>query len=125
MRQVAQGMGGVLPVLRQGLGARQQTFTAIQPQGGKCGRAGHRMRRIGVAVEELDAFRALHEGLVDGVAHEHGAHRHAAVGQPLGEGDDVGRDAKLLRGEWRTGAAEASDHLIENQQDPVAVADLA
>ena len=76
-------------------------------------------------MEEFDALRALHEGLVDGLAHEHGAHRHAAVGQPLGERDHVGRNAKLLGGKCRAGAAEARDHLIENQQDPVAVADLA
>ena len=39
------------------------------------------MRRIGIAVGQLhDVLRAAHEGVVDGVAHHHAAHRGRAVG---------------------------------------------
>ena len=62
-------------------------------------RRGHRQRmaRVRVAVEQLDhVLRAVHERVVDFVTHEHGAHRHDAVGQALGRRDDVGHDAEIV-----------------------------
>ena len=73
----------------------------------------------------MAAGRALHERVVDLLRHQHRAHRHRAVGEPLGARDDVRRHAEFLRGERRAGAAEAGDHLVEDQQDAVLVADLA
>lgn len=53
------------------------------------------------------------------------AHRHHAVGQTLGAGDDVRQHAELVGRPVRAQAAEAGDHLVEDQQDAVAVADFA
>ena len=53
------------------------------------------------------------------------ADRRVAAGQALGDRGDVRHDAPVLGGEHRPGAAEAGDHLVEDQQDPVAVADPA
>ena len=52
---------------------------------------------------------------------EAGADREAAA-QPLGDGGDVGRDARLLAGEQRAGAAHAGLDLVEDQQQAVLVA---
>ena len=84
------------------------------------------MRRVGVAVEELDqVVRPGHEGVVDALLRQHRAHRHAAVGQALGDRHQVRRHAEGLRREGLAGAAEAGDDLVEDQQDAVPVADLA
>ena len=48
-----------------------------------------------------------------------------AVGEALGGGDDVRRDAEIVGGERRAEAAEAGDDLVEDQQDAVLVADRA
>jgi hypothetical protein len=76
-------------------------------------------------VEQLDPLRPLHEGLVYRLAEEYATHRHAAVGEPLGEGDHVGPHAELLRRECRARAAEAGDHFVEDEQDSMSIADLA
>jgi hypothetical protein len=77
-------------------------------------------------VEQLDrVFRALHVRVVDLLARDHAAHRHGAVVHALGERDEIRRDAERLRAEPRAHAAEARDHLVEDQQDPVLGADLA
>ena len=84
------------------------------------------MAGIGVAVEQLDhVLGALHEGVVEALAHQHAAHRHGAGIHALGEGDHVGNDAVALGGEGGAEAAEAGDDLVEDQQDAVLVADLA
>ena len=54
-----------------------------------------------------------------------GAHRLRAVGERLGHREHIGRHAEALRGEIRAGASEPRDHLIENEQDAVLVADVA
>ena len=53
------------------------------------------------------------------------AERHVAGVDPLRDGDDVGHDVPVLAGEPLAGAAEAGHHLVEDQQDAVAVAELA
>lgn len=74
------------------------------------------MAGIGITVEQLDRrFRPGHEGVVDMLADDGRAHRHSAIGQPLGAGDHVGGDAEGL---GRAGGAEppeSADHLIEDQ----------
>ena len=48
-----------------------RSFVAIEIERGEARRAGERMRRIGVAVEQLDdVLGALHEGVVDALAHD-------------------------------------------------------
>ena len=84
------------------------------------------MARVSIAVEELDRLlRPVHEGVVDGLAHHHPAHRHRAGRHPLGEGDHVGLNAIALGGERRAETAEPGDDLVEDEQDAVLVADLA
>ena len=64
--------------------------------------------------------------LVDDLAAgDHRAERHVARVDPLRDGDDVRDDVPVLAGEPAARAAEAGHHLVEDQQDPVAVADLA
>ena len=88
--------------------------------------AGERMRRIGVAVEQFDGWSGpLHEGVVHGPPRDHAAHRHAARGDAFGEGDDVGRHAVALGRERVAEPAEAGNHLVEDQQNAVVVADRA
>ena len=64
--------------------------------------------------------------LVDDLAaRDHRAERDVARVDPLRDGDDVRDDVPVLAREPPPGAAEAGHHLVEDQQDPVAVADLA
>src|SRR4029078_4274780 len=84
------------------------------------------MRRIRVAVEELDhVLGPAHEGFLNSLAHDHAAHRHRAVGDALRKGDDIGNDAVALGREWEAEAAEAVDDLVQDQQNSVFVADRA
>ena len=86
----------------------------------------HRMPGVGVAVEELDqVLRAGHESVVDLLADDHAAERDRGVVHPLGEDDHVGHHAEALGGERRAHAAEAGDHLVEDQEDPVLRAQFA
>src|SRR5207244_1840764 len=41
------------------------------------------------------------------------------------ESQDVGRDGRVLKAEELAGAAEASDHFIQNHEHAVAIANLA
>ncbi len=82
-------------------GAGEEPFLAVDVQGRETGGAGHGVTRIGVAVEQLDPIRPLHQGVVDLTAREDHAHRHGAVGQPLGGGHEVGRHAEEVGGEGR------------------------
>ena len=61
----------------------------------------------------------------DLAAGDHRAERDVAGVDPLRDAEDVGDDVPVLAGEPLAGAAEARHHLVEDQQDPVAVADLA
>ncbi|VTQ25430.1 Uncharacterised protein [Pseudomonas aeruginosa] len=86
------------------------------------------MRGVGVAVAELHRVlgqRLVHEGVVDLAAGDHRAHRHGAVGDLLGDVHQVRGDAEVLGAAVGAQAAEGGDHLVEDQQDVVLVADLA
>ena len=86
------------------------------------------MGRVGVAVGKLDGVVGTtggHEGVADVLLDHHATQRLGAVGDLLGEVDDVGRDAKGLGAGPVAGAAETGDHLVKNQQDVVRRADLA
>ena len=56
---------------------------------------------------------------------EHRADRLVAAAEALGDRQQVGHDAFLLAGVQRAGAAHAAHHLVEDQQDAVAVAQFA
>ena len=81
------------------------------------------MADIGVAVREDAGAGATASNT--GLRHQHGADRREAAAEALGDGHQVGRDALLLAGVQRAGAAHAAHHLVEDQQDAVTVADLA
>ena len=84
------------------------------------------MGRIGVAVEQLDdVLGAVHERVVDRIAHDHAGHRHGTGGDAFGKRDHVGLDAVTLGRERKTEPAEAGDDLVEHQKDAVLVADRA
>ena len=126
MRRVAQGVDRFFEHRFQRAGGGKRVFFSIDIERGQRGGGGERVARIGVAVQELDGLcRALHQRLIDGFAHQHRAHRHHAIGQPLGGGDDVRRDAEALGGKGRADAAKRGDDFVENQQNAVAIADLA
>ena len=126
MRLALQRMQRFFPVGRKLGAARQQALFLVGVERAERCRAGDRVARIGVAVEQLDhVLRTGHEGVVDFLLHEHRAHRDDAVGDALGGGDDVGRDAEIVRGERRAETAEAGDDLVEDQQNAVLGADLA
>ncbi len=114
------------PLVFQRGGALEQLLVAIDIERRDAGRAGERMRRVGVAVEQLDdVLGAAHEGVVDALAHDDARHRHGAGGDALGERDHVRDDAVALGRERGAQTAEAGDDLVEDQQDAVLVADLA
>ena len=126
LRHALERHRGVVPERLDLLAAREQVLVAVEIERGEARGAGQRMRRIGVAVEELhDMLRPVHEGVVDALAADHAAHRHDAGGHALGEGDHVGDDAVALGGEGVAEPAEAGDDLVEDQQDAVLVADRA
>ena len=70
-------------------------------------------------------FRAAHESVMDGVAHQHAAHRSGAVGDALGEGQHVGHHAITFGGKGEAEPAKAGDDLVEDQEDAVLLGDLA
>ena len=62
---------------------------------------------------------------MDLAAGEHRAAGHGAVGDALGGRHQVRRDAEIICRERRPEAAEAGDHLVEDQEDAVLGAELA
>lgn len=85
--------------------------------------AGGGVADVGMAV--LEEARALGDGRADALADQGRADRLIAGAQPLGDGHQVRRHALLLGGEQAAGAAHAAHHLVEDQEDAVAIADLA
>ncbi len=79
------------------------------------------MARIGEAVEDLAAL--LDQGLGHAVADHGRRERHVARGHPLGQRHQVGLEAVVLAGEHVTGAAEAADDLVDDEQHVVLAAD--
>ena len=66
------------------------------------GRAGERVARVRVAVEERpELLERAEEALVDALGRERRGERQVAAGQALGEAEEVGRDVLLLAGEHR------------------------
>src|SRR6056297_2329891 len=83
------------------------------------------MRRIGVSSPDA-AFgaRAL-EHVRYLVAQKDATHREIARGDALGDGHHVRLHTPMPRAGPVAGAAKASDYLVRDQQDTVAVADVA
>src|SRR5260221_14751397 len=81
------------------------------------------MADIRVAVLE-DAAR-LADRFDDLRGRKHRAHRLVAAAETLGDGHQVRYHAFLLARMQRAGAPHAAHHLVEDEEDAVAVADLA
>ena len=86
-------------------------------------RAGDRVAEVGVAV--LEEAAAPRHRVDDPFLGQHGADRLVAAAQPLRDHQEVGHDTVLLAGVQRAGAAHPAHHLVQDQQAPVPVADLA
>ena len=86
------------------------------------GGAGDGMRLVGVAVHEAAGTGV--QRLDDPAVDQDAADRLVAAAEALGDDLDVRRDAFLLPGVHRAGAAHAAHHLVQDQQRAVAVADL-
>src|SRR5215472_234871 len=81
------------------------------------------MTHIGVAVQE--STRVFGKHVKNFLLDQQRADRRVATAETLGDGDYIGADSLLLAGVQRTGATHAAHHLIQNEQDAVAVTDLA
>ena len=100
----------------------QQAVVADDPLHFQRGGAGDRMRLIGLAVQEPAGARG--QRLNDPVGDQNPADRLVAAAETLGDDLDVRRDALLLPGVHRAGAAHAAHHLIQDQQRAMPVANL-
>ncbi len=123
-----QSVNRAFEMRRQLGGLLHEVFPRQDLQRGEAGGAGHRVRRVGVTVGEFHGVfrnRLPHEGLVDLPAGDHCAQRHGAVGNLLGNIHDVRGDAEILRAAVSAETTEAGDHLVEDQQDVVGIADFA
>ena len=128
MADALEAVHGVLEMRAELAHALKHRLLLEQVERGQCRRAGHRVRRVGVAVRELELVvgsAGRHEGLVQILAHHHAAERLHAVADLLGEIEQVGLHAEGLGAGPGAAAAEAGDHLVEDQQDVVLGADLA
>ena len=102
---------------------RDQVPLAECPLHRERGRAGDRVAEVGVAV--LEEPRALDDRVVHPAACEERPDRLVAGAESLGHGDEIGRDRLLFAGVQRPGTAHAAHHLVQDQQDAVAVAQRA
>src|SRR5215471_920666 len=126
IRQTFETQGRLGPHAFEFARALEQTLFPVKVQRRKAGGTSQRMRRICVAMEQLDnVLRPLHESVVDPLPHDHAAHRHCARSDTFGEGDHVGNDAIAFGCEWISKPAIAGDDFVEDQQNSVLVADRA
>src|SRR6187551_1585694 len=65
----------------------------------------------------------LHQLASDHVVDNDSGERDVTRGRSLGEGDEIGSDAVILRCEPRAEAPEAGDHLVGEKKDAVFVDD--
>jgi hypothetical protein len=125
MRRALQRMRRVFPVLFQGRNPRQEAFFLVGVERPDAGGAGERVPGICVAMEDLDPLGTLHEDVEHFLADENRAHRNRGVRHPFRHGEEVRHDAEVLGGERLAQAPEAGDHLVEDEKDAVARADLS
>ena len=71
----------------------------------------------------MEVVVVRHQLAGDHVVDDDAGERDVARGRRLGEGDEVGADAVILRCEPRAEAPEAGDHLVGEEQDAVFVDD--
>ena len=92
---------------------------------GETDRAGHRVRPVRVAAVELDEVaRLAPERVGDPAVEDDRGQGRVAAAQALAQAHDVRPCVEELRGEHGAQAPERRDDLVEDQQDPVAIAQL-
>src|SRR5580700_7498158 len=109
--QVLQAVHGVEEMLRQVLGLFEQLLFLVDLKCREPGCTGCRMRRVRIAMEELGQSRrgSFQDGAINTVTHGDRTHWLRAIGERLGHGDDVRRDAEGVGGEGTPGPAEAGN----------------
>nr|GEU28076.1 hypothetical protein [Tanacetum cinerariifolium] len=125
VRQSLERMHGVGPVFHHAGRVAEDVLFLEHFQRGQRGGARHRVARIRVTVEELDAGRRIHERIVDMRFAEHGAHGNGAVGQAFGRRHQVRLHVEIVGGKRRGQTSETGDHFVEDQQDAVLGAQFA
>ena len=110
-------------------GAFKQVFFLEQIKRGDGGSAGHRVARIGVAVEKFDRVLGavgvgLHHGVKNAVGADHATQWNHAVGHAFGKVQHVGHHAVVVGAKVAAQATKAGDDLVKNQQDAVLVANF-
>ena len=116
----------VLKITRQGLTAFKEFLISIDIHSRESRCTGRRMSRISVAVKQLNhpIRRGIDYGVVHVLPDDDRTHRLRCIGQGFGQRHDVRCHTKCLRSERLTGSAEPANHLVENQQNSVSVANL-
>ena len=85
------------------------------------------MRRIGVAMRELDHIiqsPTVHKGVVNFLLGNYCAHRHGAIGHLLGNINDIRHHAKFSSSRSSTNPTKRSDNLIKDEQYIMLITDL-
>ena len=82
-------------------------------------------RRLRDRVADVRAADRVRAGRVHDLGPAEHARERQAAGDRLGDRDQVGLDVVVLDREELAGAAEAGLHLVDDQDDPVVVADAA
>src|SRR6266536_1366047 len=101
---------------------RQQLVAAYHPLHGQSRGARNRMTHVSVAV--LEGARTSGNGLENFVLQQKRADRRIAPAETLGDRHQIRSDPFVLASMQLPRAAHAAHHLIENEQNAVAVADL-
>src|SRR5436309_3065595 len=101
-------MDGVTPVAGKRSATREQSLIVVDVECREARSAGYRMRRIGVAVEQLDlAFRTGHERVMNPAAGKYRAHRDGAVRDAFRRRHQIRRHAEIIGRERRAEPTEA------------------
>ena len=104
--------------------ALDETFAFDDVDVGQCGATGSGMTRVGEAGAQEEVGVGL-EWTAHSGADEHAAERLVSRRDGLGERDEVGAHAETMGGEPMTESAEAADHLVEDQEGTVLIAQSA
>ncbi len=124
--QIGEAVQHVFPSPGHRIRVFEDAFVTVEVRCGDCCGAGQRMARIGIAVEQVGHGRwPAQECLPHGAGGEDTAQRHRGIGDPFGGSHQVGFYPELLVGKGRSQPPKAGNHLIKNQQDAMAVTDVA
>ena len=117
-RMFAQLLQALLESRRLRDAVREQPAFVIQTQHFQRDRSAHRMRRVSLAVtDDRVLARPVGNAVVHFFRHQYRAHRRVTGRQALGDRHEVRLDAFGFASEQRSGAAEAGDHFVDDEQE--------